>query len=143
MNPRALVIGCALFAALSSVLFAQKQAAVPADSKLIESLDGADLFLAYCASCHGKDGKGHGPAAPSLTKTPADLTKISARNGGTYPLLKVQQMIGGQSAIVVSHGNREMPVWGPIFSQVARDQDFGTLRIYNVAKYLESIQSPK
>jgi hypothetical protein len=34
-----------------------------------------------------------------------------------------------------------MPVWGPIFSQVAWDQDLGRMRVYNLAKYLEALQS--
>jgi mono/diheme cytochrome c family protein len=25
---------------------------------------GKDMYVTYCASCHGKDGKGNGPAAP-------------------------------------------------------------------------------
>jgi mono/diheme cytochrome c family protein len=132
-------VACAS-AAISSIAVAQKRTEIPADSKLIESVEGVDLFRAYCASCHGTDAKGKGPVAASLNSTPADLTKISARNGGKFPLLKVQQMIAGQAPVVASHGNREMPVWGPIFSQVARDQDFGTLRVYNLAKYLETLQ---
>lgn len=119
---------------------AQKKAPIPEDLKLIESLQGPDLFRAYCASCHGADGKGKGPAAGALKSAPADLTKISARNGGKFPFVKVQEMIAGQAPVVVSHGNREMPVWGPVFSQVTTDQDFGTLRVYNLAKFLETLQ---
>jgi mono/diheme cytochrome c family protein len=29
-------------------------------------------YEAGCAACHGNDGKGGGPVAPSLTKTPAE-----------------------------------------------------------------------
>jgi hypothetical protein len=39
------------------------------------------------------------------------------------------------------HGTREMPVCGPIFSQVDRDQDLGRVRIDNLARYLESLQT--
>jgi mono/diheme cytochrome c family protein len=138
MNRNLAFAACALLG-LSAAMLAQKTE-IPADAKLIESLEGPDLYRAYCASCHGLDAKGNGPVAPSLGSKPSDLTRISARNGGQFPLLKIQQIIGGQAAVAVSHGNREMPVWGPIFSQVARDQDFGTLRIYNLAKYLESLQ---
>jgi mono/diheme cytochrome c family protein len=138
MNRNLALTACALLG-LSAAMVAQKTE-IPPDAKLIESLDGPDLYRAYCASCHGADAKGNGPVASSLNSKPADLTRISARNSGQFPLLKIQQIIGGQAAVVVSHGNREMPVWGPIFSQVARDQDFGNLRIYNLAKYLESLQ---
>jgi hypothetical protein len=37
-------------------------------------------------------------------------------------------------------GEREMPIWGPIFHEVESDQDFGEIRLEAVAKYLESIQ---
>jgi putative copper export protein/mono/diheme cytochrome c family protein len=35
---------------------------------------GARLFAANCASCHGADGRGDGPAAQSRPQRPADLT---------------------------------------------------------------------
>jgi putative copper export protein/mono/diheme cytochrome c family protein len=35
---------------------------------------GASLFAAHCASCHGPEGRGDGPAAASLNPPPADLT---------------------------------------------------------------------
>ena len=35
---------------------------------------GAKLFAAHCATCHGAEGRGDGPAAQSLTRRPADLT---------------------------------------------------------------------
>jgi mono/diheme cytochrome c family protein len=35
---------------------------------------GAELFPQHCASCHGENGKGHGPAAAGLPVPPADLT---------------------------------------------------------------------
>jgi mono/diheme cytochrome c family protein len=126
--------------AVAPILLAQRRAPIPESAKLINSLEGVDLFQSYCASCHGKDAKGKGPVAASLKSAPVDLTKISARNGGKFPFEKVQAIIAGQAPVVVSHGNREMPVWGPVFSQVANDQDFGTLRIYNLAKYLETLQ---
>jgi len=125
---------------VSSLALAQKRVEVPADARLIESIQGADLFQAYCATCHGKDAKGQGPMAKALKSSPPDLTKISARNSGKFPFLQVQQMIAGQAPVVVSHGNREMPVWGPVFSQVTRDQDLGSVRVYNLSKYLETLQ---
>lgn len=35
---------------------------------------GAELFPQHCASCHGADGRGDGPAAKGLDIPPADLT---------------------------------------------------------------------
>ncbi len=73
------------------------------------------------------------------TKTP-DLTRISIREGSTFPLTRVQQIISGQANMTAGHGPRAMPVWGPIFSQVAVDQDLGHMRIYNLAKFIENMQ---
>ena len=35
---------------------------------------GAKLFLTDCATCHGSEGRGDGPAARTLPTAPADLT---------------------------------------------------------------------
>lgn len=39
-----------------------------------EEANGADIFAKQCAACHGKQGKGNGPAAAALTPRPPDLT---------------------------------------------------------------------
>jgi len=48
--------------------------------------------------------------------------------------------ISGETVDTAAHGNREMPIWGPIFGQIGYDRDLGNVRIYNLAKYLESLQ---
>ncbi|MFV5687857.1 c-type cytochrome [Flavobacterium sp. ZT3R25] len=35
---------------------------------------GKDIFIKYCATCHGSDGKGDGPGATTLQPKPADFT---------------------------------------------------------------------
>jgi mono/diheme cytochrome c family protein len=107
---------------------------------LINSIQGFDLSKAYCASCHGADGKGNGPTAKSLKVKPADLTRIAARNGGTFPLMRIERIISGEGQLPNGHGSGEMPVWGPIFSHIERDQDLGRVRIDNLARYLRDIQ---
>jgi mono/diheme cytochrome c family protein len=121
---------------------AQKRAPeTPHDEKqLSDSFRGPELFRAYCATCHGMDAKGGGPMAASLKVAPADLTRIAERNGGKFPFLQVQKIIAGEQQPPGAHGTREMPVWGPIFSEVSWDQDLGRVRIYSLALYLESIQ---
>jgi mono/diheme cytochrome c family protein len=109
---------------------------------LIRSLKGPDLFRAYCASCHGVDAKGNGPAAAALKVKVPDLTLLARRNGGTFPATLVRNMILGDNTIV-AHGSREMPVWGPIFHQVEEDVDRGNVRIANLVQYLASIQAPQ
>ena len=107
---------------------------------LIHSLKGADLFRAYCASCHGLDGKGDGPAAPALKVRPADLTALALHNKGRFPSEQVRQTITGEW-VVAAHGSREMPIWGPIFHQVEADVDRGYVRLQNLVEYLQAIQS--
>jgi len=113
----------------------------PEETHLISSLAGYDLYQAYCAVCHGKTAKGDGPMALDLKATPADLTRIAMRNAGRFPRQRVEQILSGEAAVEAGHGTREMPLWGPIFSQIAWDQDLGRVRIDNLAKYLEQIQT--
>lgn len=108
--------------------------------QLIRSLDGPDLFHAYCASCHGLDAKGHGPAAIALKTPVPDLTHLASNSGGKFPDARVRKTIMGDD-VIASHGSREMPVWGPIFHQVEEDVDRGNVRLENLVKYLESIQA--
>jgi len=111
----------------------------PEPERLIESIQGPALYVAYCAGCHGKDGKA-GPMAKSLKVPPADLTRIARRNGGKFPLERVQRVISGEEHIPAGHGGRAMPVWGPVFSQFAWDQDLGKVRVFNLAEYIEEMQ---
>jgi len=111
------------------------------EEPLISSIRGENLYGVYCASCHGEDGKGNGAMAAWLKVPPADLTRIAARNGGKFPLERVDRIISGQEALPSGHGTRAMPIWGPVFSQVTRDQDLGKVRIDNLARYLRDIQS--
>ncbi|MDQ2948405.1 MAG: cytochrome c [Acidobacteriota bacterium] len=120
---------------------AQNQPSSPETVRLIESIQGPTLYKAYCAVCHGSDGKGGGPMTQSLKVRPADLTRISARNGGNFPIARIERIIAGTDRqLPAGHGPREMPLWGPIFSQIAWDLDFGRLRIDNLARYLRDMQ---
>jgi hypothetical protein len=75
-----------------------------------------------------------------LKTPPPDLTHIWMRNGGRFPLERVEKIISGEIQ-VGAHGTTEMPLWGPIFSQGIWDQNLGRTRIQNLAKYLEKIQA--
>ena len=103
------------------------------------AVNGKAMFDTYCTPCHGKEGKGDGPAAPALKTKPADLTGLSARNGGTFPNDKVRRFIEGREA-VAGHGTREMPIWGGLFAGLDRDSDMARIRIANLADYLKTIQ---
>jgi mono/diheme cytochrome c family protein len=112
----------------------------PETTHLIDSIQGRALYAAYCTVCHGQDGKGGGPMAKSLKTAPLDLTRIATRHGGVFSMARIQRVISGEEPLAAGHGTREMPVWGPVFSQIAWDQDLGRLRVYNLAKYVEGMQ---
>ena len=108
--------------------------------KSVSPVSGKEMFLSYCASCHGKDAKGDGPAATALKSLPADLTGLSKRNGGKYPSDKVTAILRGQ-ANLVPHGDQEMPVWGPVFWRMSGGhEELVQARIANLNRYLESLQ---
>ena len=101
---------------------------------------GKDMYIAYCASCHGKDGMGNGPAAAALKTQPTDLTILAVKNGGKFPESHIAEVIKGDK-LTAAHGNKEMPVWGPVFFTLGRhDQAQEQMRIHNLTTYLESIQ---
>lgn len=100
---------------------------------------GPDLYRRYCAVCHGKDGKGGGPAAAALKATPTDLTQLAKSNGGKFPVGAVRQALGGGSS-TAAHGSAEMPIWGPVFRAMSPDENIAKLRVDNLLRYLESIQ---
>jgi len=103
-------------------------------------VSGARLFLTYCATCHGANGKGNGPAAVALDRIPPDLTVLAKFSGGAFPAAHVMNVLTGQGDNT-AHGSKDMPVWGPLFRSMA-DQSFegAYLRARNVTEYLRSIQ---
>lgn len=101
---------------------------------------GKEMFMSYCASCHGKDAKGDGPAADSLKTPPANLTTLAKRNGGKYPSDRVTTILRGQAKLV-PHGDQEMPVWGRVFWKMSSGhEEVVQQRISNLNRYLESLQ---
>ena len=74
---------------------------------------GRALYHNHCATCHGMEGGGDGPMSGVLLIKPPDLTELSARNGGDFPLERVVMRIDGRDPLV-SHGS-PMPVYGDYF----------------------------
>ncbi len=111
-----------------------------------EAEEGAEIFAQYCATCHGAEAKGNGPMAPILILQPPDLTGLTARNGGAFPLKRVVERIDGRDPLV-SHGS-PMPVWGPFFEggwdvevETLTGESAKTSRpVANVVEYLMGIQ---
>jgi mono/diheme cytochrome c family protein len=100
---------------------------------------GKQMYKDYCAVCHGADGKGGGPAADALKTAPPDLTTMAKQYGEKSVALKVEAALQF-GAKTKAHGTSEMPVWGPLFSATDRNQQAVTMRISNLAKYVESLQ---
>ena len=106
------------------------------------SFSGSDIFRFYCAGCHGPGGKGDGPAAAALKRSPPDLTTIAARNEGRFPSEALVRYVAGDSEPPTAHGSREMPVWGPIFSSFEPHDRLTRIRIENVVAFIETLQKP-
>ena len=132
---RSLPLFCLLLV-LPSSAYAQERGTRPT---------GEVLYLRYCASCHGRDGKGSGPVAEALRQSPSDLTTLKPRAGGRFDEAYVMAIIDGRRS-VAAHGPREMPVWGAVFEEELKDQPYpqytGLLQSRMLADYLRSIQQP-
>jgi mono/diheme cytochrome c family protein len=102
--------------------------------------DGAEMYRAYCASCHGPNGKGDGPANPALKVPATDLTVLSKNHDGVYPANAVVVLLRNPGG--GAHGSADMPVWGDVFRRSGEDQMHIHQRAYNLTRYLESIQQP-
>lgn len=133
---RFLLIVAAL-AVASATIAAQQAKVEKGPIKPVAASDAGKMFDTYCAVCHGKDGRGTGPAAKSLTKAPADLTKLAANNKGAYPETKVKRYIEGADE-VAAHGTRDMPMWGDLFNSLNRDTT--QIRIQALSDYIKAMQ---
>src|SRR5689334_25144662 len=90
-----LAFGAMLFA--GSVCAAQsshREKAKP--TPLIDSIQGRALYKAYCASCHGAGAKGDAAMPASPKAKPSDLLRIAARNGATFPLIRIERITSGE-----------------------------------------------
>lgn len=133
-------IVCAAMMSLWMLLvFAQEH--VPGEIPLPRTspTSGREMYRAYCADCHGEKGKGDGPVASVLKVEPPDLTTLSKRNNGKFPRDRVYRTIKGE-AHVTAHGSKDMPMWGPVFRNMAKGKGEAEVRIKTLAAYLSSLQ---
>ena len=134
---------CALASAVLLHAGASAQTTRPKNPPLvISSMYGRDLFEFYCATCHGRDGHGGGPAVQASSIPPPDLTRIATRNGGTFPQARVESFVtGDEDHLMPAHGSKDMPVWGPIFRGLDPNDTMNKVRVANIVGYIESIQA--
>ena len=100
--------------------------------------DGRNLYLGYCASCHGPTGAGDGPIAPALKYGMQDLRTLEQRKG-VFPHDWLREIIDGRTLRAV-HGTREMPVWGWQFYLAEGSEEPVAARIDALVEHLRSIQ---
>ena len=103
------------------------------------STSGKEMYRAYCAACHGLEGKGDGPVAPLLRKPPTDLTLLARKNSGRFPGAEIAKEL--KSVYQAPHGSQDMPIWGPFFTELSPSNEaLGTLRITSIVTYIQSLQ---
>lgn len=132
-----------LISASLAIALASSVPALAQETDFMSPEFGEALYRARCASCHGDDARGNGPAAGSLSVPPADLTQISKRAGGSFPHARVVEIItfGGN---IAAHGSGPMPVWGKVFSEEGGGGKIGATHsrqsLIALKRYLETIQ---
>ena len=139
MSPRAALLLAAT--ALALPVRAQEPAIQKVPAPYTSPASGADMYLAYCASCHGTKGLGDGPVSQHLKIAVPDLTTLTRQNQGAFPAARVAQVIRGEVG-VRSHGVKDMPVWGPFFLSLNASQEpVVRIRVTNLAKHIEGLQA--
>ena len=119
----------------------------PTIAQDVNNESGRDIFMSYCWQCHGMDASGNGPMAEMLAIDTPDLTLLSERNGGVFPVAHVAMRIDGRAPLL-AHGG-EMPIFGPYLESdqsVALRLPTGQPMIVgrplaDVLTYLESVQA--
>lgn len=106
---------------------------------------GAELYARHCATCHGVEAKGDGPMAPVLLLQPPDLTQLTRRYDGVFPVARVVMRIDGRDPLV-SHGS-PMPVYGDFFDgeEAILKAETGqpvltSVPVVDLLEYLQSLQ---
>jgi mono/diheme cytochrome c family protein len=101
---------------------------------------GKQTYMRYCASCHGVNARGDGPAAFALKTPPPDLTTLANRHGGRFPYEYVSEVLRFGTRIL-SHGSSDMPIWGPILGSLDNyNEPAVRKRIRDLSDYLASLQ---
>jgi len=135
-----LLVACAagVIAGISYADQSQSKVTIPVNRTVAS--DGRQMYVNYCAPCHGADGKGNGPVASELRRKPTDLTVLSKNNKGRYPDMHVMAVLEF-GADVPAHGTAQMPVWGPVLGKMENTKaQSKLLRMSNLCSYLKSIQ---
>ena len=136
--PNLSLLGLALLA------LAACEPATPSPSETNSQSTGAQDYADNCAVCHGATGHGDGEMAADLAKKPADLTRLSANNGGDFPTTRVMAQIWGYAGM---KGQGVMPSFAPLMEGELVPYDGGDgietptpIRLVELAQYLMTLQ---
>jgi mono/diheme cytochrome c family protein len=95
-------------------------------------------YQRFCASCHGVDGRGDGPAAGALTPQPTDLTRSD------LSIPELMKVVDGRRT-VRAHGTAAMPVWGEVFEQElegdSRQHRQALREVQAIAEYVRALRT--
>jgi hypothetical protein len=112
--------------------------------KPTSAASGEEMYISYCAACHGTSGKGDGPAASEFKTPPTNLTIICPKSQcGQFPSGYIAQVIENGPQDAKAHGSKDMPVWGSLFRSLhstSSTDSMVKLRINNLSKYIETLQ---
>ncbi len=149
MRRTPLFVGCIVVIACAFALEAFPQAEVRETGltwKQVAVGDGAKLYAELCASCHGADATGNGPAAQALATPVPNLTLLALANGGEFPTFQVQRSIAGDNR-TPAHEDLQMPKWEQEIEdlrpdrKVAQREGIARSRISDLTSYLETLQT--
>jgi mono/diheme cytochrome c family protein len=129
INPVLIAVG-------GSSLSAQQAPRIkPATPENISPANEPEMFRAYCSVCHGTGGLRDEPAAPALKKQLADLTQLTRKNNGKFPVYRIANGVQGvdvSASTVRGNGGLGHCVPGSGANTVKP-------RIDNLTSYLESL----
>jgi len=105
----------------------------PSEKKVVDSFPKAtlqktgtnELFISRCASCHGNEGKGDGPASSGLSSRPADLTLSKTQKKNDAELEKI---------IAEGRAGTSMPPWRGNLTEKEISELVGYIRKLSAAK---------
>jgi mono/diheme cytochrome c family protein len=101
---------------------------------------GQEMYVQYCAGCHGSSGQGQGPAARYCTVSPANLALLAKKNHGVFPAQHVSQVLHSGTGKRLQ-GQGYMPVWAPLLQTMNGDKPETTeIRIANLTEYVRTLQ---
>jgi mono/diheme cytochrome c family protein len=136
MRQKIWIAACFAFAAL---WWAAAVAVTPGVDRVagapIATVNGASVYAAYCADCHGALGRGDGRASAFLNPLVPDLTQVALRHPGA-DTLTLRALVEQGPAVNAA----DMPHWEAILNDTYQDRAKRLAILANLAEHLASMQ---